>query len=66
MQTKRSKIVFKKMSVAICTSFSTVDSTYFGYSQTAHNVHVFVTGGREPVILRSLFRPLSDIATQID
>ena len=35
-----------------------VDSTYLGYQLTAHNVHVFATGGREPVTLRLLVRRL--------
>ena len=46
-----------------------VDSTYLGYSvriETAHNVHVFATGGRKPVELRLLVRRLHDIAIQED
>ena len=43
-----------------------VDSTYLGYYLTAHNVLVFATGGRKPVILRLLARRLHDNAIQED
>ena len=47
-----------------------VDSIYFGsYSLiflTAHNVHVFATGGCEQVTLRLLVRRLHDIAIKED